>query len=306
MADPNDVIRRLAFRQHGVVTRLQLLAAGVSAHVLDRRIRSGYLVAIYRGVYRLADREPDLWTLATAAILATRGASDATVAVSHFAAAALWDFPCWENPERMEVIGVTPRRVSGVRVHRVQTLGKDDVVFRRGVAVTSAARTVFDLASVLPVRELEQALAAAEDRARRCRSEIRELLRRYPHRRGSAQLRRLLATLEATRSKPCLLRSKAEALARDLIEAAGLPRYKTNRRVAGYEVDFIWAAHRVILEVDGLEFHGSTEAFHRDRDRDRTLVAAGYQVVRLSWRQLTKEREASLAALCSALYSRRP
>jgi very-short-patch-repair endonuclease len=306
MSDTNTVIRTLALRQHGVATRPQLLDSGVSEHVLDRRIRRGHLVTIHRGVYRLADREPDLWTHAMAAVLATRGAADVTVAVSHGAAAALWEFPCWENPQQMEIVGVAPRRVRGVRVHRVQTLGEGDVVIRRGVAVTSAARTVLDLASVLPMRELEQALAAAERRSQRCRSEIHELLCRHPHQRGSARIRRLLAALEATRSKPCLLRSKAEAIARDLIDAARLPRYETNVRVAGYEVDFVWRAHRVVLEVDGLEFHGSAEAFHRDRNRDRALVAAGYQVVRLSWRQLTKEREASLAALCAALFSRRP
>jgi len=72
-----------------------------------------------------------------------------------------------------------------------------------------------------------------------------------------------------------------------VIVAARLPVPQFNVRIAGYEVDAIWAAHRLIVEVDGFRFHGHRAAFERDRAKDAALVVAGYRVVRITWRQLT-------------------
>jgi very-short-patch-repair endonuclease len=74
--------------------------------------------------------------------------------------------------------------------------------------------------------------------------------------------------------------------------------------VAGLEVDFAWLAQGVVLEVDGLEYHGGDVAFHRDRARDRVLAVAGFQVLRLTWRQLSDEPEACISALAIALTRR--
>jgi very-short-patch-repair endonuclease len=80
-----------------------------------------------------------------------------------------------------------------------------------------------------------------------------------------------------------------------------LPRPRSNQRVAGFEVDLVWAERRLIVEVDGYAFHGTRAAFERDRARDAALLAAGYRVLRVTWRHLTAEPERVVATLASAL-----
>ncbi len=72
-------------------------------------------------------------------------------------------------------------------------------------------------------------------------------------------------------------------------------------RLLGYEVDALWPQQRLIVEVDGYVFHGHRGAFERDRAKDATLTAAGYRVVRVTWRQLTRDPEAVVAMLSAAL-----
>jgi very-short-patch-repair endonuclease len=89
-----------------------------------------------------------------------------------------------------------------------------------------------------------------------------------------------------------------------LLRAAELPTPRVNARVGRFEVDFLWPAHRLIVEVDGYAYHSDRRAFERDRRRDATLAAAGYLVVRITWRQLTETPEAVIARLASALAAR--
>ena len=76
------------------------------------------------------------------------------------------------------------------------------------------------------------------------------------------------------------------------------------RPVPGHEVDLLWQAERLVVEVDGFAFHGHRVAFEADRRRDATLVAAGYRVIRVTWRQLTEEPLAVVATLSAALATR--
>ena len=87
----------------------------------------------------------------------------------------------------------------------------------------------------------------------------------------------------------------------DLVEAAGLPRPRTNVKVGEWEVDALWEAQRLVVEVDGFAYHSTREAFERDRRKDAELLARGYRVLRVTWRQLVEEREATVAMLVRAL-----
>ena len=60
----------------------------------------------------------------------------------------------------------------------------------------------------------------------------------------------------------------------------------------GFEVDFSWPDHRLIVETDGRAAHGDRAAFESDRRRDQQLVAAGWRVVRFTWRQVAREPRA--------------
>jgi very-short-patch-repair endonuclease len=114
-------------------------------------------------------------------------------------------------------------------------------------------------------------------------------------RRGSRALR---AALDG---EPALTRSEAERRLLALIRAARLPRPETNVRVEGYEVDFLWRPQRLIVEVDGFAYHSSRHAFERDRARDAALQAAGYRVVRFTWRQIAYDSHALVAQLSRLL-----
>jgi very-short-patch-repair endonuclease len=98
-----------------------------------------------------------------------------------------------------------------------------------------------------------------------------------------------------------MTRSEAERRLLELVRAARLPAPATNRRLHGHEVDFVWRPQRLVVEVDGYAFHSSRSAFERDRRRDADLIREGYRVIRLTWRQLTREPEAVVALLARAL-----
>jgi very-short-patch-repair endonuclease len=163
--------------------------------------------------------------------------------------------------------------------------------------VTTPARTSLDLGECLGVRELEQALARAKGavwlRERRS-AKWWSVIRRHH---GARVLRLLLRDDEPA----ALTRSRAEELLLDVVRLAHLPPPEANARLLQYEVDFLWRGPRLVVEVDGRRFHGSARAFVEDRRRDAELVAAGYRVVRFTWQDLTRQREATLARLAQAL-----
>jgi very-short-patch-repair endonuclease len=85
------------------------------------------------------------------------------------------------------------------------------------------------------------------------------------------------------------------------VRAAQLPMPDVNVRIGPIEVDFLWRQERLVVEVDGFRFHASRAAFERDRLRDAELQAGGLRVMRVTWRQLTREPEATLARIARAL-----
>ncbi len=101
--------------------------------------------------------------------------------------------------------------------------------------------------------------------------------------------------------EPVWTRSEAEERLLTLIRKAGLPRPLTNAHIHDHEVDFFWRTERLVVEVDGFAFHRSAYQFERDRRRDAELVAHGYRVVRVTWRQLTRESESVLVRLARAM-----
>ena len=86
-----------------------------------------------------------------------------------------------------------------------------------------------------------------------------------------------------------------------LLERRGCRSPRPTCRCSGYEVDFLWRAQRLVVEVDGYRFHGHRAAFERDRETDQTLTAAGYRVIRVTWRQLEREPLAIVARIAQAL-----
>lgn len=182
--------------------------------------------------------------------------------------------------------GSRVRARQGIRLHAVAELDRADHTLWEGLPVTSPGRTLIDLAGDgLPERALARAVEQAQVTRLTTGADLRALVRRSRGRRGVARLR---ASLDAL-GEPSLTRSEAEGRLLDLVRRAGLPRPRTNVRLHGYEVDFHWPEHGLVVEVDGYAFHGGRAAFERDRRRDSALAAAGQRVVRLTWRRITAE-----------------
>lgn len=283
----------IAARQLGVVTTWQLRAAGWGRGMVSRRLASGRLTHLHRGVYAVG--RP---LLPGARELAAVLACGADAVVSHRSAAVLWGLTT-VPPAEVEVSVVAKNRKSrrGVRVHRLSTLDARDRTERNGIPVTSPARTLIDFAASASADDLEWALAQA--RAMRLVGdwELSAALGRAANHPGMVAVRAALKR----EGGPRLTRSEAERLLLRLIRDAKLPEPQANARVAGYEVDFLWPDARVIVEVDGFAFHSHRSAFERDRTRDMVLRDAGYEVIRVTWRQIVEQPLRVVAHIARAL-----
>lgn len=296
--DMDGLILALAARQHGVVARWQLRRAKVPSHRIEYQLKRGWFESIHRGVYRVGPLAPPCQH-EMAAILAT--GDDAVL--SHSSAAALWKLlpsPAGSAPITVSTTRDLRGRSSGIRVHRVTALPSDEITRLGNLPLTTPSRTLLDLAGSLTTRELEQAIARADRAKLLDRNQLEQLLIRYPHRRDKAGLRALLTAPES----PALTRSEAEERFLTLVRKARFRTPKLNVRVRGFEVDALWEAERLIVEIDGFAFHSSPAAFEKDRHRDGVLAAAGYLVIRVTWHQLTREREALVARLAQTLAAR--
>jgi hypothetical protein len=200
---------------------------------------------------------------------------------------------------QLEVTAPRPRQRPGIRIH-CAPLPADEITGIRGIPITTVARTLFDLASVLRQSQLERAINEAEVRRLAGVLSLRDLLDRYPRRRGTRMLK---AVLKDARG---VTHSELEARFSSWARAVGLPLPERNAYVLArgqwFECDCIWRPQRLIVELDGRRFHATAVAFERDRARDRALSAAGSRVIRVTWSQLRHERD-SLAADLRALLS---
>jgi very-short-patch-repair endonuclease len=166
--------------------------------------------------------------------------------------------------------------------------------------VTSPAWTLIDLsASGSPY--LEHAFIEAHGLRLVRPAELARTIEQAGPKRGVRALRALIGAYESG-----FTRSKAERLLRALLRGTGLPEPRFNAFVCGYKVDCVWKSHRLIVEVDGKGFHGHPRAFEVDRQRDATLVAAGYAVIRITWARLVCAPYAVLAEIAGALARRDP
>jgi very-short-patch-repair endonuclease/predicted transcriptional regulator of viral defense system len=276
------LIAELAERQHGVVERSQLRALGIRDARVKGRLRLGQLHPVHRGVYAVGHRILERNGRWMAAVL---GCGPGAV-LSHRSAAQLWQLTN-RAPHAGEVTRASGWRApAGVVVHRM-TIPEDERTVVDGIPVTTVPRTILDLAAVASRRQVERAFNEAEVLGLTDPLSIPELLARYPRRRGTAMLRAVLA--DGERASGITRNDFEERFAR-FVDVHGLPppRFNADIAVAGrfFNVDCVWDEARLVVELDGRATHGTRRAFEADRERDRLLVADGWRVVRITWRQL--------------------
>jgi Transcriptional regulator, AbiEi antitoxin len=268
----------LAERQYGVVTRGQLLGLGLGAHAIERRLRSGRLHPLHRGVYAVGRRDVVQRGHWLAAVLAPgEGAL-----LSHLSAAALWGLA---RPRGLpDVIASGHPAHPGIRAHRSR-VHPEERAERDRIPVTSVARTLFDYAEIVSFQRLESAWEEA-DRLKLLRlREVERVCERGFGRHALKPIRRLLG---GTRAVP-RTRSPLEDRFQHFCNFYDLPPHSTNVGVLGKEVDVLWPAAKLIVELDSWEFHSHRAAFQRDRTRDTRLLVARYRTVRVTHDRLDKE-----------------
>lgn len=285
-------IAQIAAAQNGVVTRGQLLAAGLSASAIQRRTAAGRFSTLHRGVYGTTSFLPSDARL-TAAFLACGAGS----VISHRSAAELWEIlPSTTGEVDVALPGATHRCLHGIRIHRVR-LGPAEATTRRGIPTTTPARTLVDIAARVDRETLERAVAAAERERLVTRSELTALVERHRGRPGITTVRGLVEKITG----PNLTRSEAERRFLSLIRRARLPAPHTNVRVEEFEIDFFWPDHDLAVEVDGYRYHGSRVRFEADRQRATRLASLGIHVVPVTWRQIVDDELVTAVQLAQAL-----
>jgi hypothetical protein len=195
--------------------------------------------------------------------------------LSHISAAALWNLIRSSSP----IIHVTtPGRASprGIRVHRVRRLHPDDAAVVDGVPVTSVARTLLDLADVLPARQLIRAVEQAE------RLRVFDMRAIDGLRSDGRRIKKLRTAIAAVAGEPPRVNSDWERDLLDFCDDHDIPRPELNVIVEGHEVDALWRAKKVVVELDSYLFHRHLKAFEEDRRKYAKLQLAGYLVLPLT------------------------
>ncbi len=297
-ATPDAIIAEIAARQHGVVATDQLRRAGIGEGAISARLGAGRLHHVHRGVYAVGHSALSPQGRLLAAVLAVgggarrRSSEDSVLeywgaAVSHRSAAWLWGLlPMALGPVDIVVAGTGGKvKRSGIRIHRSRSLAPSDITLRTGIPVTDPARTIVNLrrataarvAGALSPRELRRAIRQAnvlglpigdESRVDRTRSDLeRDFLR--------------------------------------LCRRHRLPPPEVNVRIGRYLVDFLWRNERLVVETDSYLYHRGKVAFQDDRDRDLELRRLGYEMVRLSERQVNEKPDRVAGVLSARLEQRR-
>lgn len=287
-------VARLAEEQHGVVGRGQLIELGLTERAIEHRVAVGRLHPVARGVYAVGHGRISQLGRWMAAVLA----SGPGAVLSHRSAAALWGI---RGPAGGAVDVTVPHKsTSSDRIRRhLAVLPADEVVVRDGIAITTAPRTIFDLAATSSVDRVEHDIRQIEYLRLYDRLSLPDLVERYPGRRGLRKVRLALTRIETLPAGRT--RSPLEERFLPFLRHHGLPRPRLNDRITvgekRFQVDCHWHGTGQVVELDSWEAHGTRSAFREDRTRDRILRTAGYDVTRISWAQLDDEPEAVAADL---------
>lgn len=291
MGGQDGIVARIAKRQHGVVARRQLLAAGISERWIDRRLGKGLLIRVYPGVYRVGHAAPSMEADYMAAVLACGEGSK----LGGCAAAALLGLVRARPIPDAEVFAPTNRRIAGIETHHERNPDPRDRMLYKGIPITTPARTLVDLAAAVSATELARAVHQAGVLHDTEPEDIEKVLQRRPNAKGAADLRTILW------GDGEQVLSKLEKAFIELLKDNQLPLPKTNRPAGGRLVDCRWPEHKLTVELDSYRYHRSRHAFELDRRRERQAYARGDQFRRYTWGDVVERPDSVLRELRAVL-----
>jgi very-short-patch-repair endonuclease len=284
----------LADAQHGVAHCHQLNEIGLDHSAITRRKAGGLLHRIHLGVYAIGRTELTREGTLTAAVLAYPSPSllAGRSALEVWGALPPGGSPCIVSPKA--------RSRPGIRAIDAAIVLPADLCALNYLPLTAPARSLLDFAPRADPYELETALNELRAAKLLRLEDLDELKLRTHGHHGWGPLNRLLAA----ETEPGFSRKEAELRLLRLIRAASLPSPGRNVRVGRWEVDFLWAEARLVVEVDSYAFHSSRRAFERDRRKQAELQRLGLEVLRFTWRQITTQPEWVIAQIAARLAAR--
>ena len=274
--------RLLAANQHGVITRHQLGAAGVSSRSLHIMVDSGELVRVAQGTFLVGGAPETFRSRLWISALATGGT------IGFASAAQTWGITP-DQDAQIHVVLPHARRVyppDYVRVHRTP-VPLWALACRDGLSTTSMSWTLLDHASTLRSGHRISLIDRGMQRGWVTEADVRGRLKRYPGRTGNAALRRLLPQLGDGAA------AQSERKLHQLLRRAGIGGWRPNHPLwsngeLACVIDVAFPDRRIAIEVDGMAHHIDSERFTRDRRRQNRLVLDGWLILRFTWEDLVE------------------
>lgn len=291
----------------GVVTTAELAAAGASPGQIRHSVERGTLLRLTRGGYAPAELAASESTkragehaIRVAAALAVAGPG---AVASHHSAAIIHDLDLLgHRPDSIVSItrppGGTRKGRAGVRLH-VAALPARHVVARRGIPVTSVARTVADLARASSFKAGVVAADSALRDKQASKADLDLCITTCAGWPGIQNARRVAAFADGRAE------SALESISRVAFDDLGLPPPDLQVWVGdGDEVigraDFLWRAYRTVGEADGAVKYADPARAMAQLERDARLRAAGFEVVHFTWHDITRTPDQVLAWIKTA------
>ena len=287
----------LAARQHGVVSIRQLHRLGFDKDAVSDAKVAGRLHRLYHGVYAVGHTNLSLQGQCLAAVLAC----GPRALLSHYSAAWLWGLSS-TKPIPIHVTSPSPRRRRPpIRLHRASKLSEADRAVEDLIPVTSVARTLLDQAALVDERRLRRLLKRSEELRAFDLAAVHDVLGRNRGHRGHKP--------PEARRWPCTSRrpSPAPTSSRASTRRCSPPTFlapRVNYVVAGLELDVYWPEHRLGVELDLFETHGTRDSFEEDRLRREDLLLEGVSIVNVTGPRFDREPDAVLARLRTLLGER--
>lgn len=269
-------------RSHGIISRAEAVALGVSRGQIDRFVARGEWVRIAPGVF--AHRAHPL----TWAGRARAHALSAGGLVSHRAAAAAWGIDGFK-PGRLELVVPRGRRVqrAGVVVHESTQFDLADARLLDAVPVTGPARTVLDVAAVVPAHaDLVQTIDAVRRTRLVSDADLVEVVVRHA-RRGRDGSGRLRAALADAFGGSGIAGSRFNRMVGQLLVDAGLPEpifeHPVHPGGRSFRIDLAYPEQRLGIECDSVQHHLNRISFVADPRRRNLLLIDGWRILNFTW-----------------------
>ena len=292
-------VAQAAAREHGVLSTAELLACGLTSQTIAYRVAIGRLHTMHRAVYAVGHAKPTL----EGCYLAAVKACGMGAALCLWSSAALQNIIRWRDryPDVL-LLGESVPRHPRINGHRTSYLPAEHVTLVRGIPVTTAERTLLDLAAVMPEHRLRRAVRQAQYLKLTTVPSLAAVF----HGPGPTRGRKKLARILGTEAAPT--QSELEDAVLDLVLRGGFvhpavnaPLFLDGRRIVP---DLCWPQQRLVIEADG-PHHDDPLERAADEDRQRILEAHGYRVIRVTWEQAIAHPAATLRRIATAGAPRR-